>query len=274
MKPVLKGTTFVLAGLWLCWVGLLVISSPALPENTPEHAPENTLAHPTQTQPEVANDATDEVATQQGTEHVMQHVKLPPVPNQHIQEAPEPEQHTEFSPSVEPIPSTEITSRVEPPVQHNPQQLYTQITQGTPLSIQLHTPRSETGLIKHFYQCAGMQLGVLGPNNTLTRVYPRQQSNVPTSQWVRVVSGALDPRERNALSAANVKGTAVRLMPQRFDAKLMQHLANALNTHNIAELQSLSAQYSLSSNQVVLRNIVINNLAINQVWPLTTAQCA
>mgnify|MGYP006075253215 CR=1 FL=1 len=149
------------------------------------------------------------------------------------------------------------------------EQVYKQLSdQG--VDVQIAWPQQahqrQTAL-SFMYQCAGMQFAVLKGNN-ITKVNQLKLSDY--SDWVRVAQGNLSKKEQHWLNAYALTGTAIRLFPREIDFRLSQHLANALKG---SLLVNLRANYQVTNQTLLLKNIQLNNHTIKGSWLLYQGKC-
>jgi len=205
---------------------------------------------------------------------ILEQLTLPPVPAPKVKPQASVVSQRTNQPSeqpAQPTPSADKQQVKQTPTADKQQveQVYKQLSdQGVDIQIawpqQAHQRQAALGFM---YQCAGMQFAVLKGNN-ITKVNQLKLSDY--SDWIRVAQGNLSKKEQHWLNAYALTGTAIRLFPREIDFRLSQHLANALKG---SLLVNFRANYQVTNQTLLLKNIQLNNHVIKGSWPLYQGKC-
>jgi hypothetical protein len=143
-----------------------------------------------------------------------------------------------------------------------------QLQTASGLDLQIALPQNiaqRERLLGYLYRCSGVQFAVLQQQQLM---YLSPKRYMPTSQWLRVVSGGLSSQEITWLGS--YPGQPVRLFPQAVDQRLARYIATALQGQT---LRSLRAQYILTDSGLALSHIKLNQQVISSNWLLHQSQC-
>ena len=205
-------------------------------------------------------------------------IPLPPVPlqNGHIRTADptEIETQTNQPTSVAAVNAKQsgsvISNSAPTSARSRAQQVYQQMVNDASLSIELAFPQSlqkRQALLHYFYQCAGVQLGLLREQQVIL-VSPKRHG--PLSQWMRMANGYMSAQEKKWLAEAQGQGRPVRLFPMEIDSILAGFISTNLENE---QLSHFTARYHLRRGQLYLTDIHLNDRQLPTLLNLTIESC-